>query len=85
MNMSCPPPSLSLFHVLYLPYTHVPVPVLKIYYILTSKYRYLQVFTGGDGHEGGFGLRKGLLGLGTPVQAPTCCMVVCSAQLRSIM
>ena len=34
MNMSCPPPSLSLFHTL--PYTHVPVPVLEIYYILTS-------------------------------------------------
>ena len=33
MNMSCPPPSLSLFHIL--PYTHVPVPVLEIYYILT--------------------------------------------------
>ena len=33
MNMSCPPPSLSLFHTL--PYTHVPVPVLEIYYILT--------------------------------------------------
>ena len=33
MNMSCPPPSLSLFHTL--PYTHVLVPVLEIYYILT--------------------------------------------------
>lgn len=35
MNMSYPLlPSLSLFHTL--PYTHVPVPVLEIYYILTS-------------------------------------------------
>jgi hypothetical protein len=39
MNMSCPPPSLSLFHTL--PYTHVPVPVLEIYYILTASRRAL--------------------------------------------
>ena len=34
MNMSRPLLSLSLFHTL--PYTHVPVPVLEIYYILTA-------------------------------------------------
>ena len=36
MNMSRPLLSLSLFHTL--PYTHVPVPVLEIYYILTGHF-----------------------------------------------